>query len=227
MKHTKWLIVVALISSGLSAYAQKAVWDSTYRPATFSIKREQFKTYKSSNKDLVFLGNSITANTDWQELLQSDEVKNRGISGDITYGILERLKDITDTKPSKIFLLIGINDISRNIPDEQILKNYAKIVSRIRSESPGTKIYLHTLMPVNYTFEKFKNHYGKDEHILFVNEGIRKMADQKMVYVIDLYPHFLDENNRMKVELTHDGLHLTAAGYQVWAKLLREGNYLN
>ena len=53
------------------------------------------------------------------------------------------------------------------------------------------------------------------------------MADQKMVYVIDLYPHFLDENNRMKVELTHDGLHLTAAGYQVWAKLLREGNYLN
>lgn len=227
MKHTKLLILLALISSGLSSYAQKAVWDSTYRPATFSIKREQFKTYKSSNKDLVFLGNSITANTDWQELLQSDEVKNRGISGDITYGILERLKDITDTKPAKIFLLIGINDISRNIPDEQILKNFTKIVSRIRSESPGTKIYLHTLMPVNYTFEKFKNHYGKDEHILFVNEEIRKMADQKMIFVIDLYPHFLDENKRMKVELTHDGLHLTAAGYQLWSKLLNEGNYLN
>jgi lysophospholipase L1-like esterase len=167
------------------------------------------------------------ANTDWAELLQSSNVKNRGISGDISYGILERLKDITDTKPAKIFLLIGINDISRNIPDEQILNNFTKIVSRIRSESPGTKIYLHTLMPVNYTFEKFKNHYGKDEHILFVNEAIREMADQKMVYVIDLYPHFLDENKRMKVELTHDGLHLTATGYQVWAKLLREGNYLN
>jgi len=166
------------------------------------------------------------ANTDWAELLQSSNVKNRGISGDISFGILERLKDITDTKPAKIFLLIGINDISRNIPDQQILKNYSKIVSRIRSESPRTKIYLHTLMPVNYTFEKFKNHYGKDEHILFVNEAIRKMADQKMIFVIDLYPHFLDENKRMKVELTHDGLHLTSAGYQVWAKLLLEGNYL-
>jgi lysophospholipase L1-like esterase len=227
MKPIKLVILIALISSGLSAYAQKAVWDSTFRPATFSIKAEQFKSYKSSSKDIIFLGNSIMANTDWAELLQSSNVKNRGISGDISYGILERLKDITDTKPAKIFLLIGINDISRNIPDEQILNNFTKIVSRIRSESPGTKIYLHTLMPVNYTFEKFKNHYGKDEHILFVNEAIREMADQKMVYVIDLYPHFLDENKRMKVELTHDGLHLTAAGYQLWAKLLREGNYLN
>ncbi len=226
MKNFKPLIIIALVVIGYSSHAQKAVWDSTFRPATFSIKREQFKTYKSSTRDIVFLGNSITANTDWQELLQSENVKNRGISGDITFGILERLKEITDTKPAKIFLLIGINDISRNIPDEQILTNYRKIVSGIRTESPNTKIYLHTLMPVNHTFEKFKNHYGKDEHILFVNEAIRNMADLKMIYVIDLYPHFLDENKRMKAELTHDGLHLTAAGYQVWAKLLLEGNYL-
>ncbi|WP_291401152.1 GDSL-type esterase/lipase family protein [Daejeonella sp.] len=226
MKIVKLFLIALLICSGFASNAQTSVWDSTFRPATFSIKREQFKSYKSSIKDIVFLGNSITANTDWQELLQSENVKNRGISGDITFGILERLKDITDTKPAKIFLLIGINDISRNIPDKQILTNYRKIVSGIRTESPNTKIYLHTLMPVNHTFEKFKNHYGKDEHILLVNEAIRKMADLKMIYVIDLYPHFLDENKRMKAELTHDGLHLTAAGYQVWAKLLLEGNYL-
>lgn len=226
MKNVKFFILVILISTSLASYAQTALWDSTFRPATFSIKREQFKSYKSSTKDIIFLGNSITANTDWQELLQNANVKNRGISGDITFGILERLKDITDTKPSKIFLLIGINDISRNIPDEQILKNYNKIISQIRTESPNTKIYLHTLMPVNHTFEKFKNHYGKDDHILYVNEAIRKMADQKMIFVIDLYPHFLDENKRMKAELTHDGLHLTAAGYQLWAKILNEGNYL-
>jgi len=226
MKNIKILIIVLLLGSGNSANAQKAAWDSTYRPATYSIKIDQFKSYKSSTKDIIFLGNSIMANTDWSELLQSSKVKNRGISGDITFGILERLKDITDTKPSKIFLLIGINDISRNIPDQQILKNYHKIVSRIRAESPSTRIFLHTLMPVNHTFEKFKNHYGKDEHILNINEAIRKMADNKMIFVIDLYPHFLDENKRMKAELTHDGLHLTAAGYQLWTEILLEGKYL-
>lgn len=226
MRQIKTLIFIVLLSSVYTAKAQKAVWDSTFRPATYSIKREQFKSYKSTSKDIVFLGNSLTANTDWQELLEMGNVKNRGISGDISFGILERLKEITDTKPAKIFLLIGINDISRNIPDELILKNYSKIVSRIRSESPNTKIYLQTLLPVNHIFDKFKNHYGKDNHILYVNEAIRKMADQKMIFVIDLYPHFLDENNRLKSELTHDGLHLTATGYQVWAKLLKEGNYL-
>ena len=55
---------------------------------------------------------------------------------------------------------------------------------------------------------------------------IRKMADNKKIFVIDLYPHFLDENKLMKAEYTHDGLHLTAAGYQLWAKILEEGRYL-
>ena len=100
------------------------------------------------------------------------------------------------------------------------------IYFKIQNESPRTKIYLHTLMPVNHTFGKFKNHYGKDEHILFVNDVIRKMADNKKVFVIDLYPNFLDNDNRMKTEFTHDGLHLTAAGYQVWKKILTEGRYL-
>lgn len=226
MKNIKTLLSILFICAGVTANAQNAVWDSTFRPATYSIKIDQFKSYKSSTKDIIFLGNSIVANTDWSELLHSSKVKNRGISGDISYGILERLKDITDTKPAKMFLLIGINDISRNIPDEQVLKNYHKIVNRIRAEAPATKIYLHTLMPVNHTFEKFKNHYGKDEHILYINEAIRKMADNKMIYVIDLHPHFLDENKRMKAELTHDGLHLTAAGYLVWAKILQDGKYL-
>ncbi|MGB4400375.1 MAG: GDSL-type esterase/lipase family protein, partial [Daejeonella sp.] len=80
----------------------------------------------------------------------------------------------------------------------------------------------HTLMPVNHTFNKFPNHYGKDEHILFVNDAIRKMADNKNVFVIDLYPAFLDSDKRLISEYTHDGLHLTAAGYQHWARILNE-----
>ena len=225
MKKLRSLIALFIFLSG-SAIGQTTAWDSTFRPPAFPLKTEQFRSYKTSSKDIIFLGNSITAGTDWNELLQSKKVKNRGISGDITYGVLERLKDITAGKPAKIFLLIGINDISRNITDEKIIENFSRIVSRIRTESPRTRIYLHTLMPVNHTFDKFKNHYGKDEHILRVNEAIRKMADNKKVFMIDLYPNFLDNDNRMKAEFTHDGLHLTAAGYQVWKKILTEGRYL-
>ena len=227
MKKLAILIVVLMTAYSTRLEAQTAAWDSTFRPPAYHIKVDQFRSYKSSAKDFIFLGNSITANTDWSELISNRRAKNRGISADITFGVLERLSDVTKGKPAKIFLLIGINDISRNIPDELIVRNFQRIVNRIRTESPRTKLYIHTLMPVNHTFNKFPNHYGKDEHILFVNDAIRKLADDKKIFVIDLYPHFLDKDNRLIAEFTHDGLHLTAAGYQKWLTILREGKYLN
>ncbi|RZK17262.1 MAG: sialate O-acetylesterase, partial [Flavobacterium sp.] len=145
--------------------------------------------------------------------------------GDITFGVLERLQEVIDRKPAKIFILIGINDVSRNIPDEVILGNYKKMVGRIRKGSRKTQIYFYTLLPVNSSFEKFKNHYGKDEHILYLNDQIRKFTAKK-VKVIDLYPAFLDKYNHLRAELTKDGLHLIPEGYQVWKDLLEKGGYL-
>lgn len=83
---------------------------------------------------------------------------NRGVSGDTTFGVLERLDEVTEGHPSKIFLLIGINDISRNFPDGQILQNYKEIISRIQKESPKTKVYIETILPVNKSFNVYKRH---------------------------------------------------------------------
>ncbi|MGV3538304.1 MAG: GDSL-type esterase/lipase family protein [Rufibacter sp.] len=209
-----------------SAQTTEAKWDSTYRPSTYELKVAQFKSYPNAANDIIFLGNSITANTDWAELLGMANVKNRGISGDITFGVLERLDEVIEGKPAKVFILIGINDISRNIPDQVILGNYRKMVTRIKAGSPKTKIYFQTLMPVNNTFDKFKNHYNKDEHIAAVNQGIKDLAKKEKIEVIDLHPHFLDSDKRLVKEYTHDGLHLTVAGYQKWADVLKKGNYL-
>ena len=125
-----------------------------------------FRSYPNSKKDIVFLGNSITDYGEWTELLQLPEAKNRGISGDITFGILERLDEVTEGSPAKIFILIGINDIARNIPDSVILDNYKKIIQRIKKSSKRTKIYFNTLIPVNNTFPD-RAHFNKDEHIFF------------------------------------------------------------
>ncbi|TKC10253.1 sialate O-acetylesterase [Pedobacter polaris] len=207
------------------ASAQTVKWDSTYRPGKYIEQVAKFKADVKSKKDYVFLGNSITAGTDWAKLLSLPQAKNRGISGDITFGVLERLQDVIDGKPKKIFILIGINDISRNIPDSVILGNYKKIVKRIREGSKKTQIYFNTLLPVNASFEKFKNHYGKDEHILYLNNEIKKIA-AKNVTVIDLYTQFLDKDNHLKAELTKDGLHLIPEGYKVWADFLNATGYL-
>ncbi len=217
--------LVAVTLYALNATAQTLPYDSTYRPAKYNERLRTFKADPIEKKDFVFLGNSITAGTDWSKLLNLPNAKQRGISGDITFGVLDRLQEIIDAKPAKVFVLIGINDMARNIPDSLIVRNYKSIVDRIRKGSKKTQIYFYTLLPVNASFEKAKSHYGKDAHLLYLNQEIRKM-DAKNLTIIDLYTHFIDSENRLKAELTKDGLHLIPAGYQVWANVLKNGDYL-
>lgn len=219
-------VILSLLITGYVFGAQAQKWDSTHRPNNYQLKVDLFRSYPDSPKDIVFLGNSITAGVDWMELLGRTDVRNRGISGDITFGVLERLSEVTEGKPAKVFILIGINDISRNVPDSFIIDNYRKIIQRIKTESPKTKIYFHTLMPVNNEFTQFKNHYNKDEHILYVNEELKKLAAKEKITVIDMHPHFLNADKKLDKRYTNDGLHLTAAGYKVWADILKKGRYL-
>ncbi len=197
-----------------------AKWDSSFRPNNYALKVGQFRSYPNAKTDIVFLGNSITAGIEWSELLGLPQARNRGISGDISFGLLERLDEVTEGKPAKVFILIGINDISRNIPDSVILRNYRTIIQRIKKESPATKICFQTLLPVNNTFTQFKNHYNKDAHIQYINESLKKMAAEEKILLLDLHPHFLDQDKRLDSKYTIDGLHLNAAGYQVWKGLL-------
>ena len=220
------LIIVGFSAIDKSGYSQTAQWDSTYRPAAYENKVEQFKSYPNSAEDIIFLGNSITANTDWTELLGIRNLKNRGISGDITFGVLDRLDEVIEGKPSKVFILIGINDISRNIPDELILRNYKTMISRIKAGSPSTQIYFQTMLPTNNTFDKFKNHYNKEEHIIGLNRALKELATKENITLIDLYAEFLDSDKRLDKRYTIDGLHLSVMGYAKWKEVLQKGNYL-
>lgn len=222
----KTLLLLFFGLSVICTKAQTAKWDSTYRPGLYEFEAQLYESYPHSTSDIVFLGNSITDRADWNELLGMSNVHNRGISGDITFGVLQRLSEVTDGKPAKVFILIGINDIYRNIPDSFIADNYRKIIERIKKESPRTKIYFQTLLPVNNEFTQFKNHYNKDEHILWLNERIKALGKQENITVIDLYPHFLNSEKKLDKKYTLDGLHLNAEGYKVWVALLKKGHFL-
>lgn len=201
-------------------YSQEAEMDTVFRPRTYLLLVEQFRNYPNSTEDVIFLGNSLTAYTNWNELLGLPNARNRGISGDTSYGILERLDEVIEGKPAKIFLLVGINDISRNVPARLILENFGKMISRIKSGTPETEIYFQTILPVNNTFTRYKNHYNKDDIIHSVNEGLKIIAEKEQITLINLHPHFLDNENRLDKKYTEEGLHLNAAGYNLWAKIL-------
>jgi lysophospholipase L1-like esterase len=226
MKIICQCLCLFIIGLAQAVSAQSVKWDSTAVPDVYPSQVELFNDLPHSKKDIVFLGNSITFWGKWDALFRSSHLRNRGIAGDMTFGVLRRLDEVIDGKPAKVFILIGINDLGRNIPDSVILRNHRRMVRRIKAGSPGTRIYLQTLLPTNETFNKLKHLYFKESHILFINKELKRIAEQENVTWVDLHTHFTDENGRLRKEFTWDGVHLSLAGYRNWAKVLHEGKFL-
>jgi lysophospholipase L1-like esterase len=205
--------------------AQLSNFDTSYINTYYLQKMSIYDVVPDSKNEIIFLGNSITDIGHWEEFFGTTNIKNRGISSDITYGVLHRLSQITRVKPAKIFIMIGINDIARNIPDSIIISNYQKIVQRIKSESPLTKIYIQSILPTNNDFTEYQNHQNKTGHILNINEYLRSLAKKTDEVYIDLYGAMIDKEGKLDKKYTNDGLHLTAAGFLQWKKVLETGKY--
>lgn len=173
--------------------------------------------------DIVMLGNSLTeGGKDWAEKLGKPNVRNRGISGDVALGVDARLYQITPHKPAKIFLLIGINDVSHDVTVDSLMTDIRTLVDHIRAQTPKTKLVLQSLLPIRESTGRWKRLQGKTDMIPQINARIEALAREKGLTFINLYPHFTEPGtNIMRAELTYDGLHLTKAGYDVWVKLLK------
>ncbi len=102
----------------------------------------------------LFVGNSITDGAEWSELFNDLHIKNRGISGDNTSGILHRWQQIVDAKPKKVFLMIGTNDLSRGLSVDSVVKNILLAADFLKQESPVTQLYIQSILPVNYQVER-------------------------------------------------------------------------
>ena len=173
--------------------------------------------------DIVLLGNSLTeGGKDWAEKLGKPNVRNRGISGDVALGVDARLYQITPHKPAKIFLLIGINDVSHDVTVDSLMTDIRTLVDHIRAQTPKTKLVLQSLLPIRESTGRWKRLQGKTDMIPQINARIEALAREKGLTFINLYPHFTEPGtNIMRAELTYDGLHLSKAGYDVWVKLLK------
>lgn len=173
--------------------------------------------------DIVFLGNSITDGGEFAELFGMPNVKNRGIQSDVISGVAKRLRQVTAGKPKKIFLLIGINDISHNLTADRIASDYRDLVRRIRRETPATKLYIQSIFPINNDFGRYRNLKGKEETLKELNSRLSRIASEEGAEFVDLTPALADpKTGKLPREYTNDGLHLTGKGYRVWTDAIRD-----
>ena len=164
---------------------------------------------------IILLGDSLTEVGPWEELLPGIRVRNRGIRGDTTRGLLHRLNEIIEAEPEKIFLLIGINDLKARVPPHAIVANYARILDQLQAGCPGTTIYAQSVLPTHN--DLFAANY---EEVEGLNERIAELATTRKLPYLNLYPHFTVHGNQPDYTYFSDGIHLTAAGYLRWAKIL-------
>lgn len=174
-----------------------------------------------TSESIVFLGNSLTYGGKWNELFGITNAVNRGIIGNTAADIDARLGEVTAGKPRKIFLMCGVNDVSHDLTADSVAHAVIGLVDRILRETPGTKLYLQSLLPINNSFGRYKRVIGKEQTIRDINALLEPLARERGVEWIMLYPSFCDEDQNLRKELTTDGLHLVGAGYEIWRDRLR------
>jgi len=131
-KMKKILIALTFCLSTTIVVGQNIAYDTIQYAKEYYQKRlALFKSEPVVKGGIIFLGNSITEFGDWQKLLNDSTVTNRGIAGDNTFSVLTRLDEVINREPSKLFIKIGINDISQNIPVEIIVKNISTIIKSV------------------------------------------------------------------------------------------------
>ena len=197
-----------------------------YKPTSASVDRSreisryyitrasQFETLPVVENNILFLGDSIMEGAELSELLGGNVI-NRGIGGDTTYGVLTRLDDVVRQKPSKIFLLVGINDIAANSPEQDTVNRYSDILKKLNNELPNTEIYVQSVLPINV--KKKGNKFN--DSILSLNTKIKQLP-YKFTY-IDLWGSF-SSNGELADELTEDGIHINGKGYLIWKEIIKK-----
>ena len=223
----KWLITLSILVNILfiGYYTNKRI-GKIYIEKPENIRRkckvDVFNISDQKPKDIIFIGDSQIERCQWHEVFENCAIKNRGIGGDNTEGLLSRINHILKVPPSKIFIMIGINDIISKKAPEQIVSNYKEIVARIKQESNKSEVYIHSILPANNNIWPYS--FVDNKHIKSINLKLAEIPDCQY---IDLYSKLTSQNGEILSSFTLDGLHLNKEAYLIWKNEIIANGYLN
>ena len=161
----------------------------------------------------LFMGDSLIEFFNWQERFPDREVFNYGIAGETAKGLLARLPNIINRvqSPDLVMIMTGINNVA--MEDYGFLFTYEKIIARLREAYGQATINMTSLLPVDLFF--------LGDAIPRINRRLKEIAENNNILYLDLYPLFIDENSRAITSCFEaDGVHLSAEGYEIWARAL-------
>lgn len=214
------IILLVLIMGGIILMSNKKMQASLKENKYVSTAAVNTALEIKAQKNIVFLGDSITALEDWNSLFGVTYVTNAGIPGNTTDDVLSRLNSAVKSKPQKLFLMIGVNDLLRGKDVSYIMTNYVRILSEIRLQSPDTIVYIQSVLPVDNSVSRIGNIEG--QKIIELNKQLKFLAEENKAFFVDLYPAFCGSDNKLYRKYSKDGVHLSSVGYAVWKNLITQ-----
>lgn len=192
----------------LPEYKKQREWQlavQQYYQNKVATYEQENKLYEDYEVDVAFLGDSLTDGYDLAQYYPQFKTVNRGIGGDTTFGLEQRLQvSAYDLKPKVVVMLIGANNF------KTMFENYENIVKGLKTNLPDTKLVLLSLTSMSMNWGR------NNELACFNNVKIKIIAEKYDCEYVDLFTPLFDfEANELRAEYTVDGGHFTAQGYEV------------
>lgn len=170
---------------------------------------------------IIFAGDSITDDCEWNELFGNPDILNRGIDGNNSAALLARSPELVRHHPDKLFIAIGTNDLPRK-DISVIVADVEAIIDLFEAESPDTRIYVQSVLPVGpEPMFIAADSRTKNRKIRELNAAYKDLCARRNLTFIDLHSHFLaDDGENLDPELSSDDLHLVGKAYLLWRDLI-------
>lgn len=166
---------------------------------------------------VVFIGDSITQGLAVSAV--SPLSVNYGIGNDTTVGVLNRIYQYDSIAEAKaVVLAVGINDLKRRDPNE-IMQNYKAILDKVPN---WIDVIICAVKPVD---GRVRQANGRTrDRINVLNDRLKQLgSERKNTIFVDITSDLLDSTANLSKEYhIGDGVHLSAAGYEIWIKELRQ-----
>ena len=198
------------------------VWDAMahYHSRLEQIERDVAAAAASGEAVIVLLGDSISEGHPAHGVA-GYRVVNMGISGDKIAmepdgGVLRRLDVVGKARPRHVFLMIGVNDFWHTPPKalEAAIADYAQLAEALPRAVPGARIWMLSTFPTSGEYASL------NANVQELNKHVRQLAARHRATFVDMQPLMADANGALRPELTSDGIHLSALGYDVWTREL-------
>jgi lysophospholipase L1-like esterase len=221
MRRFIWIACIALFGLWMfflcgKKLKQRWIVEKTINSQHWQQRDKEIKNTPPGKYKVVFLGNSLTELFNVNDYFADTTLLNCGIVGDLSEGLVKRIDNIAKLKPEKLFIEIGINDIIEKISLDDICDNYRKLIKKVQAQSPQTKIYIQSNLPVIINRPSFlTDDKDVNNRVIKQNENLKKIAKEFNLTYIDIHSAFIKYPNLNEL-FVPDGIHLTPTAYNLW-----------